>query len=65
MNGPRAAFAFLVVTALVFALLLAGLAWRARAASAAGWLLGAGIVVAILTVVLGLFLARGVGEGRL
>ncbi len=65
MNGPRGAFAFLVVSALLFAMMLAGLAWREQAAGAAAWLLGAGIVVAIGAAGLGIFLARAVGEGRL
>ncbi len=61
--GPRATSAFLVVTALLFALLLGLVSWRA--ATGAAWLVAAGLLVGAIAVVLGILFARGVGEGRL
>lgn len=62
MAGPRSTSTFLVLTALLFAALLAVLAWQSRTAA---WLLAAGLVVAVLAVILAIVFAKGVGEGRL
>ncbi len=63
--GPRSTSAFLVVTALLFAVLLVVISWRSGVAGAAMWLFATGVVVAAVAVVLGVVFARGVGEGRL
>ncbi len=63
--GPRATAVFLLVTGVLFAVLLVMLGWRAEAAGLAAWLLGAAIVVGVVTILLAAFFARGVGEGRL
>ncbi len=61
--GPRSTSAFLVVSALLFAVLLGAVSWRG--AVGAAWLLAAGLVVAAGVVVLGILFASGVGEWRL
>ena len=63
--GPRATSTFLVLTALLFAVLLGVITWRGSSAGGAAWLLAVGLVVADVAAVLGILLARGVGEGRL
>ncbi len=63
--GPRATSAFLVVTAILFAVFLGALALRSPAAGAAPWVTGVGLIVAAACVVLAILFARGVGEGRL
>jgi hypothetical protein len=65
MLGPRATSTFLVLTALVFAVLLSVIAWQSRTAGSAVWLVAAGLVVAAAAVILAIVFARGVGEGRL
>ncbi len=59
--GPRAASAFLVVSAILFAALLSALAWRGGATA---WL-AAAVIVGLFMLALGVLFARGVGEGRL
>ena len=63
--GPRSTSAFLVLTALLFAVLLGLVAWRAAVAGGAAPRFGAGLVVTPAAVVLAMVFARGVGEGRL
>lgn len=63
--GPRATSAFLVITAILFAVFLGALAWRSPASGAASWVMAVGLVVAVACVVLAVLFARGVGEGRL
>jgi hypothetical protein len=63
--GPRAASAFLVVTAVLFAALLVGVAWRSAPAGSASTLLAAAVIVGLVVLALGVVFARGVGEGRL
>jgi hypothetical protein len=62
--GPRSTSAFLVLTALLFAVLLGLVSWRTSAAAGAVWLLAAGLVVAAAAIILAILFARGVGEGR-
>ena len=64
MTGPRATSSFLVLTSLLFAALLGVIAWRSTTAGGSSWLAGAGIIVALVTLVLGVVFARGVAEGR-
>lgn len=63
--GPRATGIFLLVTGVLFAVLLVALGWRGRASGLAPWLLVVAVVVALVTVLLAAFFARGVGQGRL
>ncbi len=63
--GPRATSAFLVVTAIVFAVFLGALAWRNTAGGGAPWVLALGLTVAAAAIGLAVVFARGVGEGRL
>lgn len=62
--GPGATSTFLVLTALLFAVLLVSIAWYGRAAGAAAWLFAAGLIVAAAAVILAIFFAKGVGEGK-
>ncbi len=64
-TGPRSTEIFLVLTGILFAVLLVALGWRANLGGTATWILGAGVVVAVLSLILAVFLARGVDEGRL
>jgi hypothetical protein len=63
--GPRTASAFLVVTAILFAALLVGIAWRTVPAGSASTLLVGAVMVGLAVLALGVVFARGVGEGRL
>ncbi len=64
-SGPRATVAFLILSAVVFALLLVALGWRADGAGSAVALFVAALVVACCAVIFAVLLGKGVGEGRL
>ncbi len=64
MLGPRATSAFLVLTALLFAVLLGLLSWR-TAAGGASWPLLAGVVVAVGALGAAIVFARSGVKGSL